>query len=671
MSSRQRAPCAAMRCPTAAWRRPWPAAAPDESENDDRKTLGACTTASAGPSPYGSFAREGQGMHTCALLPLPSRERAGARGAAARQPGGLTGTAAPWRALPLFPSPSPTRGEGSRIRLHRRLPVAIAVHAKALARAWRLSLGLGMSLGLAACGGSLGTPDNVLVIAWNIDSINTFDPARSSDIVSNEVISNLCDTLVIPDPADATRLVPGLAERWQQSADRRRLTFHLRPDLRFADGRVATAEDLAWSIRRNLQLNMAGANALREYGFRLEDAEQRIRAVDAHTLELELDRPYPQSVIMQAIGAHRLSSLLDRQTLLANQQDGDLGNRWLGRNSACVGPYRLREWNAGEVAVLERNPGHWRETRLERVILRHVAESATQRLLLERGDVDVARNLNAEDLGALEGSPDVRIEAVERPQIYFLDINNDHPILGNAKVRLALRYLFDYQALADSVMRYNGVPRASFVPLGSFGALDAAQGQPFRLDIDKARQLLAEAGHAEGFELKLLYGTPLYSAPIAQHLQHNAAQVGIKLSLERMTNGQLFTRIFANQFELSLHSLDSNIPDAHGMASRLVFNPDPTPRKATGAMPTVFASYYSSAANREVEAALLEPDEAKRIERYQRLQRQQMQEGPFAYLFQLNQVAALHQRLRDWRWNGSRTYYAEVGKTPRDSGGGQ
>lgn len=531
-----------------------------------------------------------------------------------------------------------------------------------MAKRMRHALLASLALALGACSDSLGTPDNVLVIAWNIDSINTFDPARSSDIVTNEVIANLCDTLVTPDPEDATRLLPGLAERWEQSADRRTLTFHLRGDLRFADGRSATAEDLAWSIRRNLQLGMAGANALREYGFRLEDAEQRIRALDDLTLQLRLDRAYPQSVIMQAIGTHRVSSLLDRQTLLSEAVDGDLGNRWLGRHSACVGPYRLRQWSAGEVAVLERNPGHWQTAKLERVILRHVAESATQRLLLERDDVDVARNLNAEDLGALEGKEQVRIVAVEKPQMYFLDINNNDPILGNPKVRLALRYLIDYQALASTVMRYNGVPRASFVPLGSFGALDAESGQPFRLDVDKARQLLSEAGYPDGFERRLLYGTPLYSAPVAQHLQHNAAQVGIRLNLERMTNGQLFTRIFANQFDISLHSLDSNIPDAHGMASRLVFNPEPTPRKATGAMPTVFASYYSEAANRAVESALLEPDEARRQALYHDLQRQQMQDGPFAFLFQLNQVAALRTSLQGWQWNGSRSYYAKAYK---------
>lgn len=506
------------------------------------------------------------------------------------------------------------------------------------------------------------TPSNALVMAWNIDAINTFDPAQSTDVVSNEIIANLCDTLVSPDPDDQTRVQPALAQRWDFDEARRTLTFHLRPGLQFAPGRPATAQDLVWSIRRSLTLGMGGATALKEYGFSADNIDTAIVALDAQTLRVQLAAPYPLAVFLQAFAAHRLTSLLDRETLLAHEVEGDLGNRYLARHSACVGPLYVRQWNAGEVIVLERNEQGTSAPALKRVIIRHVAESATQRLLLEKGDIDIARNLNAQDLTLLEGKPGVRIEVMPRPQLYFLNINNEQPPLNNPKVRLALRYLFDYQGLADTVMRYSGVPRASFVPLGTFGALGAAEGQPFRLDLDKARQLLAEAGYPQGFEIKLTYGTPLFSAPIAQSLQRNAALVGVRMQLERMTNGQLFSRLTARQYQLSLHSLDSNIADAHGMASRLVFNPSPTPRQARGAVPSIFASYHWAPANQAVEAALFEHDPALRAARYQQLQRQQMEEGPFAYLFQLNSIAALRDNVRQWRWNGLRTYFAGVHK---------
>lgn len=520
----------------------------------------------------------------------------------------------------------------------------------------------GLLLALAAPALLAATPADSLVLAWNLDSISTFDPAQMGEVVGNEVVANLCDTLVSPAVDDATEVRPALAERWSFSADGKTLTFELRPDLRFADGRAATAADLAWSIHRGMRLERNAAAALKEYGFSAEDIERQVRAQGERGVVLELDQPYPPSVILQAIAAHRLSSLLDRQTLLQHEVNGDLGNRYLAGNSACVGPYGLRHWNAGEVAVLEANPQYWAPPPLKRVIIRHVAESASQRLLLEKGDVDVARNLNAEDLAALEKRPNIRIESVARPQMYFLDINNAHPAFGDPGVRLALRHLFDYRGLADSVMRYTGSPRASFVPLGSFGALDADEALPFRLDLDEARRLLAEAGYPDGFDATLLYGTPQYSAPIAQALQRNAAQVGIRLKLERMTNAQLFTRITARQYELSLHSLESNIPDAHGMATRLVYNESPTPRQARGALPTVFATYYSEQANREVRAALLEADPQRRAERYRALQRQQMREGPFAFLFQLNNVAALGSQVGVWRWNGQRSYFAEARK---------
>ena len=90
---------------------------------------------------------------------------------------------------------------------------------------------------------------------------------------------------------------------------------------------------------------------------------------------------------------------------MQNEKDGDMGYGWLKTKYAGSGPFAIRDWKANEVIVLERNPNFEKPTPLARVIYRHIKETATQRLLLEKGDVDVARNLNPEEIGGCRQEP--------------------------------------------------------------------------------------------------------------------------------------------------------------------------------------------------------------------------------------------------------------------------
>ncbi len=190
-----------------------------------------------------------------------------------------------------------------------------------------------------------------------------------------------------------------------------------------------------------------------------------------------------------------------------------------------------------------------------------------------------------------------------------------------------MRYLIDYDGLAKSVMPYLGVPRASFVQIGAFGALDEKAGQPFTSDLAKAKQLLTEAGYPDGFSASVIFGTLPHSAPIAQSIQQNAAKVGVKLTLERMANAQLFSRARGREFQSAMMAWQTSVPDAYGNASRLVFNPDNRKDARATQYPSWRAAYYDAQMNQQVEAALLEPDDAKRSEMYATLQKKSWRKG--------------------------------------------
>ncbi len=521
----------------------------------------------------------------------------------------------------------------------------------------------GAAILAASFAAGAATPSNALVMAWNIDAISTFDPAQIGEVVTDEIVKNTCDTLVDFDPADEAKVVPLFAESWDVSDDRLQITFHLRKGATFPSGNPVTAADTAWSMQRVVKLGLGNAATLTEYGFTKDKVETQITAPDDTTLVVKLDKPYPTGLILQAIAANRVSATMDKQAIMANEVNGDLGNKYLATHTECVGPYKLAQWNAGEAVVLQANDTYWGEApKLKRVLIRHVAEAGTQRLLLTQGDVDVARDLTPEDLKDLEASADVAVDRVLKPQLFFWIFNNADPIFSNEKVRLAMRYLIDYDGLAKTVMAYTGVPRASFAQIGAVGALDEKEGQPFSLDLDKAKALLAEAGYPNGFKANVFIGTLPHSGPIAQSVQQNAAKIGVELTLERMANAQLFSKVRGREFQTAMQAWQTGVPDAHGNASRLVYNPDNRAEAKLTQYPAWRAAFYSEDANKKVDAALLESDPEKRNAIYHDLQKQILQQGPMAIMFQMYNVAGVRKSLKDWSWNGFRTYYELAGK---------
>jgi peptide/nickel transport system substrate-binding protein len=528
----------------------------------------------------------------------------------------------------------------------------------------RLAVGTALASTLAAGPAALAaTPDDTMVMAYNIDAMSTLDPAQIGEVVTNEIILNTCDSLVRHDMADETNVVPAVAESWEVSDDGMTITFHLVEDAVFPSGNEVTAEDAAWSLQRVLKLGFGNAATLTEYGFTAEQAEQQFVAEDDRTLVMHLDKPYPVEIILQAVAANRVANVLDKELIMANEVDGDLGNGYLTTTTACVGPYHVRQWNAGEVVVLEANENYYGvQPKLRRWIIRHVPEAGAQRLLLEQGDVDVARDLGAEDLRDLESNEDIELKSNKKHQMYYMAFNSGQERFADDRVRLAFKYMVDYEGLADTVMAYDGVPRADVVPLGAYGALNETEGQPFSLDLDKAKALLEEAGYGDGFESSLLIGSIPYNAPVAQHIQQNASKVGIDLKIEQMANAQLFSRFRGRDFDTVLIGWSTSVPHAHGMLSRHAVNPDNSDEAKLTMYPTWRASWYRPEFNEKIEAALFETDKDKQLQMYRELQLEHMQHGPFAYLFQITDNAALRNNVENWQWHAFRTDYRDVTK---------
>jgi len=140
---------------------------------------------------------------------------------------------------------------------------------------------------------------------------------------------------------------------------------------------------------------------LTQFGLNKANVKDKVRRTDPQGMTLETDRACAPTLVYNCLTAS-VSSVVDKKLLLGNEQNGDMGAAWLRTNYAGSGPLRMREWRANQIATLELNDNYVGTlAKRKRVIYRHVKESATQRLLLEMGDVDIARNLSPQDLAAL------------------------------------------------------------------------------------------------------------------------------------------------------------------------------------------------------------------------------------------------------------------------------
>ncbi len=513
------------------------------------------------------------------------------------------------------------------------------------------------------------TPRDTFVMAMAIDAINTLDPGRLGEAVGDEVINNVCDGIVLLDTSSDAKVVPGLAESWTVSEDGMTITFKLR-DTKHPSGNAVTASDAVWTFNRTLSINTINAGTLREYGLGADRAAEAFTAPDERTLVIKLNKPYPTNFILANIFATRAAFILDKKEMAKHYKAEDpfmKGDEkspgWLNTNSACAGAYKLRSWTFNDSIILERNDNYWQGApTMRRVIIKQLQEAGAQFLQLKGGDLDAARNLNPEGIEGVLADKNLKLASALRQTMHYATFNTLDKAFAEPKVRLAFRYLVDYDALAKSVMRHEGIARASLVPLEAFGALDEKEGQPFKLDLAKAKQLITEAGFPNGFKKEFLFPPNFPNPEVAQHIQANAAKIGIELSLQAMAGAQLFPKMRQRGFEMAMLNWNVVPADGHAFVSRLAMNPDNSPNLPPSNMASWWSAYFDPKVNEMGEKALFERNEQRRIALYHEIQRHQMENGPNVFMFQVKRNVGMRAAVKEFKFTGNRAYYRTVVK---------
>jgi peptide/nickel transport system substrate-binding protein len=229
-------------------------------------------------------------------------------------------------------------------------------------------------------------------------------------------------------------------------------------------------------------------------------------------------------------------------------------------------------------------------------------------------------------------------------------------------VREALRYLVDYQGMVDSFLSGQFIVHQSFWPSGFFASL---ADNPFSLDVEKAKALLAEAGHADGFKVEMDAFNISPYVDMAQAIQATMAEAGIDISITQAETKAVYPKHRARNFQMILTHWSPDYLDPHSNADAFASNPDNSDEaKLTGVI--AWRGAWDTPENTAlVAAARQELDADKRKEMYLTLQRNLEQDSPFVFMFQNVAQTALRSNVEGFLSGPSfdQVFYRDVTKS--------
>lgn len=473
------------------------------------------------------------------------------------------------------------------------------------------------------------TPANLLVVAQNIDDIVAIDPAQAFEFTSGELVTNVYDRLVQYDAEDTTVLAPGLASEWQADDAAKTITFTMRDGATFHSGNPVRAEDVVFSFSRVIKLNLTPAFILTQLGWTPENIAEMVKA-DGNKVIVKYEGGFSSAFVLNVLAA-RPASIVDEKTVMANEEAGDMGNKWLNANSAGSGPFQLESYRPGEMIRMKANGAYFKGApTVEGVVIRHVAEAATQQLLLQSGDVDMARNLTPDQIGGISGDA-LKVETFPQAAVHFLSFNQKVEALQSEAVWEAARYLVNYEGMTGSFLKGQMEIHQAFWPKGFPGSHDET---PFTYDPEKAKKILADAGVKTPITVSLdvINSTPF--TDMAQSLQASFAEAGINFEILPGTGSQVITKYRERSHQAMLLYWGPDFMDPHSNAKAFAYNRDNADDKYQATTTWRNAWAVPAEINDMTSAALSEGDPAKRLGMYVDLQKQVQAKSPIVIMFQ-------------------------------------
>ncbi len=382
-------------------------------------------------------------------------------------------------------------------------------------------------------------PPGALVFGGVGEPVN-LEPGNITDNNSTTVQEQIYDRLIAFKPG-STDLEPGLATEWNSSEGGKVWTFKLRPGIKFHDGTAFDAEAVKFNVDRwwNPKSEFGYRNAGKTYeiwgelfgGFK-GTPESLLQDVvtQGDTVKFVLKQPF--AAFPEAIGAGYFGIASPAAIKQAQAKYGTPSSTAVG-----TGPFVFKEWRTGDRIDLAKNPNYWRGApKSDQLVIRFITDPAARLAQLRSGTIDVTVDLTPDQLKEVQ--QDANLEALFRPSLNvgFLALNPSYEPFKKVEVRQAIAQAINKEEIVKAFWGQLGEYDPHFIP-PSLKDFEAASVNDYHYDPQKAKQLLAQAGYPNGFDLQMFYmpvSRPYYPTPkpIAEAFAADLQAVGIRVSLQ-------------------------------------------------------------------------------------------------------------------------------------------
>lgn len=485
----------------------------------------------------------------------------------------------------------------------------------------------GTAMGLAHHA-QAATRGGTLVFARAMDSID-LDPVATDQNADIWIALNLFDTLIQPT-LDGKGLQPGLATSWNVAADGKTVTLKLRPDTKFADGSPITAQDVKWSLDRARNKDTGG-----EFGFLLASIDT-IEIQGTDTILLHLAHPDP--AIIQALATFN-AGIVPEKAFMAMpgatmlEKSKAFGNKPMGS-----GPFMLSSWKVGTEMVLTRNPYYWKQGAdgkplpyLDKIDFPIIPDDATRILKLKAGEIDATEFIPFSRVSELKSDPKLNMTLFPSEKVIYLNLNNRPTFkdgtknpMSDVRVRQALNYAIDKDALIQVLTYGAGTPQKSYLPMSTPFAY--SDGVPYAYDVDKAKKLMADAGYAKGFTVTsmALAGNADDVAELSA-IQQMWSDIGVTLKIEQLESTTRLARWKAGDFQMRTALWTNDINDPNEMTSYIPYSKT-SDASHSGFKDTDIDTWF--------EQSQQEGDATKRAALYKQIQQRYVADAPVGFLLE-------------------------------------
>ena len=471
---------------------------------------------------------------------------------------------------------------------------------------------------------------DTLVFAMNTD-VQSMDPQIQNDTTSEQVVKMLYNTLLKFE--DDGTVVGDLAESWSVSEDKLTWTFNLKQGVKFHNGKELTSADVKATFDRALNAEAGGLRTTE-----IIKMFTSVEAPDPYTVTITTDAPYGP---MESLMCNMSLGIMDADYI--EQYGLDLGTSAEGENG--TGPFKVVSWERDQEIVVERFDEYFdTPAKLQTVVYTIIPEAASRVIALETGEVDVIDKPTDEDLARLEADT-VNFTVLRKPTISqrLFRFGCNDPIISNTKVRQAIVYAIDRQAIIDALFTGSGYPSTAPLAPVTFGYSDLGE---IEQDLELAKSLLAEAGYPDGFDTKIIT-TERYQNGIelAEIISQQLAEIGINAEIEVWEWSALsasWNGITADEFDQPIFIMGAgpSMRDADGGLRGLYTTSE------TGLNDRNYGFYSNAEVDSLIEQGMQETDQQKRVEIYKEAMEILYREDPVAFwLFDMYGLAITSSRV--------------------------